>query len=118
MKHSQTLLAFAGFTIAMVSTVARAQAQVPLGFEPWMMEAASSMKTRAEVLAELKQSRADGSIRSTAPDYDFAAASRAMKTRAQVMHELQQARMTGEFAASNAEAHAFDRAPQPLVARR
>lgn len=114
MKHSKTLLAFAGFTIAMGSTVAQAQA---IGFDPWMTEAVS-IKSRAQVRAELQQARADGSIRATAPDYNFAAASPAVKTRAQVMRELQQARATGEYAAANAEANVFDRAPQPLVAGR
>jgi hypothetical protein len=41
-----------------------------------------------------------------------------VKSRAQVMRELQEARATGEFAAANAEAHLFGRAPQPLVAGR
>jgi hypothetical protein len=114
MNHFNTLLALAGFATALGGAAAQAQ---PVGFDPWMIEAVS-MKSRDEVLAELRQARADGSIRATAADYDFAAASPAVKSRAQVMRELQEARATGEFAAANAEAHLFGRAPQPLVAGR
>jgi len=64
-----------------------------------------STKTRAEVVAELAQARANGEVPindATYPDKAIASASVSTKTRADVIEELKQARANGELPISDA----------------
>lgn len=63
-----------------------------------------STKTRAEVMAELKQSQADGSYATARQEVvDPAAGFTGTKTRAQVMAELEQSKADGTYAAMHQE---------------
>ena len=111
--YSATLLAaFAAFALATLGTAAQAQ-----GVNQFIDDA-RSMKSRAEVRAELAQARADGSIRATAANYDFVVATRPQKSRDDVRRELEMARAGGELAEINAEAYGFTGTPMPRVAQR
>ena len=119
MKHKDhklfaatSLAAFAGFALATLGIAAQAQ-----GVNQFIDDAKST-KSRAELHAELAQARADGSIRATAANYDFVAATQAQKSRDDVRRELQVARASGELAAINAEAYGFTGAPIRRVAQR
>ena len=68
-------------------------------------------KTRAQVLAELQQARADGSLDVMSSAYDPFKHMRSLKTRAQVRDELARARASGEIAAALGEPHAFSVEP-------
>ena len=64
-----------------------------------------STKTRAEVIAELQQARANGELPvndATYPDKAIVSAPVSGKTRAQVIDELKQARANGEFPINDA----------------
>lgn len=63
-----------------------------------------STKSRTQVAAELAQARADGTVRATAPGYDFVTPVVSTKTRAEVRAELDAARASGELAQLNSEA--------------
>lgn len=58
-------------------------------------EAVTSTKTRAEVIAELKQARDSGLLAYRDHDYPVALAFASTKTRTEVMAELKQARDSG-----------------------
>ncbi len=62
---------------------------------------AVSQKTRAQVLAELAQARADGSIKAVSAGYIEPAKS--VRTRAEVLAEVRNAKANGEYAALNSE---------------
>lgn len=64
-----------------------------------------STKTRAEVVAELQQARANGELQindATYPDKSIASATVSTKTRAEVIDELKQARANGELPINDA----------------
>jgi Domain of unknown function (DUF4148) len=65
---------------------------------------AVSNKTRAQVAQQLAQARLDGTVRATAPGYDFVKPVASTKTRAEVRAELDAARASGEFADLNSPA--------------
>jgi hypothetical protein len=63
----------------------------------------SSVKTRAQVQAELAQAKADGSIKVWSTTYNPLTKFQSTKTRQQVVAELQAAREDGEYATLNSE---------------
>ncbi|KAF1036274.1 MAG: hypothetical protein GAK35_04096 [Herbaspirillum frisingense] len=64
---------------------------------------ASQGKTRAQVIEELKQARADGSMIISDAEYPRLPAFTSTKTRAQVIAELQQARANGEISVGDVD---------------
>lgn len=75
--------------------------------DEWMNVVSS--KSRSQVLAELAQAQADGSIAATRDGYLEVLASR--RTRAEVRRETLAALRNGEYARLNAEAHDFGDTP-------
>ncbi|MEW6707266.1 MAG: DUF4148 domain-containing protein [Pseudomonadota bacterium] len=65
--------------------------------------AVPSVKTRAQVQAELAQAKADGSIKVWSTTYNPLKVARSVKTRDQVVAELNAARDSGEYAVLNSE---------------
>lgn len=63
----------------------------------------STPKTRAQVIAELVQARANGEISSNDADYPVLPKFVSTKTRAQVIAELAQARANGEMNLNDAD---------------
>ena len=98
MSVSKSLFAVAALSFA---ALAGAQEATP---DTWITEA-KSVKSVAEVRAELAQARADGSIKAVSAGYIEKSAGQ--KTRAEVRAELAAARLSGELAATSAEAYAF-----------
>lgn len=80
--------------VAIMALIAAAgSAMADVAYPP---EAAfTSTKTRAEVIAELKQARENGLMARSDRDYPAAAAFASTKTRAEVIAELKQARKDG-----------------------
>jgi len=76
--------------------------------DAWMQQA--STETRAQVVAELQQARANGEMRAYQPGYIEPAHS--VETRAQVKADLREAIASGEYARINAE---VPRAPNPYL---
>ncbi len=99
--NTRTLIAIATFALAAGSGSAFAQ---EAGSDAWMN--AATGKTRAEVMAELKQARADGSIRAASAGYLNPVVSQ--KSRDQVRNEALAAARSGELARVDAEAWLFD----------
>jgi hypothetical protein len=105
--NARTLIALATFAIAASAGTAFAQEATP---DSWGEVA--STKSRAQVLAELKQARADGSIKAGGAGYLNPIVSQ--KSRDTVRAEAVAAARSGELARIDAEAYAFDgrRAPE------
>lgn len=99
--NTRSLLAIVTFAIAGASGTAFAQEATS---DAWMN--AASTKTRADVLAELKQARADGSIKAGGAGYLNPIVSQ--KSRADVRAEVLAAARSGELERLDAEAYAFD----------
>ena len=70
---------------------------------PDTYNAVPSVKTRAQVQAELAQAKQDGSIKVWSITYNPLTKLVSTKTRGQVASELQAAREDGEYAALNSE---------------
>ena len=85
-----------------------------------------SVKTRAQVQAELAQATADGSIKVWSTTYNPLTKFQSVKTRDQVVSELKAAQASGEYAVLNSEdsgSFALAQAPRkagvsPTLARR
>lgn len=107
--NTRTLIALATFAIAASAGNAFAQEATS---DAWMNVV--STKTTAQVAAELKQARADGSIKAVSAGYVNPIVSQ--KSRAEVRAEAVAAARSGELARIDAEAHSFDlqRAASPL----
>lgn len=99
--NTRTLIALATFALAAGTGSAFAQ---EAGSDAWMN--AQSGKTRAEVMAELKQARADGSIRAASAGYLNPLVS--STTREDVRSQTLAAARSGELARVDAEAWLFD----------
>ena len=109
MKTTQQLIVAAVF--AAFGAGAMAQEATP---DTWI-SAATASKSRDQVKAELAQARKDGSIKSSAANYDFVGRTAATKTRDQVRAEVAAARASGEYEALNSEAYAFRSVPPAPV---
>ena len=96
--NTRTLIAIATFAVAGSAFAQEATS------DAWMDAAAT--KTRAQVGAELKQARADGSIKAASAGYLPTVT--VSKTRAEVRAEVLAAARSGELARIDAEAYAFD----------
>lgn len=110
--NARTLIALATFAVAASAGNAFAQEATPDGWSDVV-----STKTRAQVMAELKQARADGSIKAGGAGYLNPIVSQ--KSRADVRGEVLAAARSGELARIDAEAYAFDGriAPAPAATR-
>ena len=100
MKNSLIALALA--SASLLPLAASAQEATP---EPAQ---AASLKSRADVTAELYGARKNGEMKVVRAGY-IGEAPAAPRSRADVMAELQQARSSGELAKLQAEAQSFDR---------
>jgi hypothetical protein len=109
--NTRNILALAAIAFAAASGSAFAQEATADG---WMN--ATSTKTRADVMAELKQARADGSIRAVSAGYLNPIVGQ--KTRAEVRAEVLAAARSGELQRVDAEAYAFDGQVTPAAATR
>lgn len=109
--NTRNILALATFALAAASGSAFAQEATS---DAWMN--ASSTKTRADVVAELKQARADGSIKAVSAGYLNPIVSQ--KSRADVRAEVLAAARSGELERLDAEAYAFDGQRVPAQATR
>ena len=109
--NTRNILALATFAIAAASGSAFAQEATS---DAWMN--AASTKTRADVMAELKQARADGSIKAVSAGYLNPIVSQ--KSRADVRAEVLAAARSGELERLDAEAYAFDGQRAPAQATR
>ena len=101
MSLSKIAASALALSFVVAAGVASAQEATP---DTWITEA-KSVKSVAEVRAELAQARADGSIKAVSAGYIEKSAGQ--KTRAEVRAELAAARLSGELAATSAEAYAF-----------
>ena len=108
--NTRTLISLATFALAASAGSAFAQEATS---DAWMN--AVSTKTRAQVMAELKQARADGSIKAVSAGYVPTLVSQ--KSRAEVHREVLAAARSGELARIDAEAWLFDGRPAPAVLR-
>jgi hypothetical protein len=108
--NTRTLIALATFALAAGTGSAFAQ---EAGSDAWMN--AQSGKTRAEVLAELKQARADGSIRAASAGYLNPLVG--STTREAVRSQTLAAARSGELARVDAEAWLFDGMPADSATR-
>lgn len=100
MRFVKQLIAAAA--IATVAGGAMAQEAEP---DTWLNVALT--KTRAQVMAELKQARHEGTVEASKEGYDFIGRSVAMKSRDQVRAELFAARASGEFDVINGPVYNF-----------
>jgi hypothetical protein len=113
--NAKSLIAAATAAVALMGAAsAFAQEATP---DTWINEAAST-KSRADVNAELRQARRDGTSKFGSAGY--MERSDAGRTRLQVQAEVIAARRSGELAEINAEAHAFGTpsAPSALAGRK
>jgi hypothetical protein len=76
---------------------------------------AAATKSRAQVLTELAQARADGSIKAVGAGY--LPTLKVSQPRADVRAALEQARATGELAALNSEVYEYTRPATVRLAR-
>lgn len=105
--NTRTLIAIASFAIAGSAFAQEASS------DAWMN--AASTKSRAQVQAELKQARADGSMKTMSAGYLNPVLN--AKSRDAVRAETLAAARSGELARIDAEAASFDRAPAGSATR-
>jgi hypothetical protein len=107
--NTRTLIALATFAVAASAGTAFAQEATPDNWNDVV-----STKTRAQVLAELKQARADGSIKAGSAGYLNPIVSQ--KSRDEVRGEVLAAARSGELSRIDAEAYGFDGRRAPVQA--
>ena len=105
--NTRTLIALATFAVAGSAFAQEATSDAWTNIE--------STKTRAQVMVELKQARADGSIKSVSAGYVPSIVSQ--KTRAEVRNEVLAAARSGELDRIDAEAWMFDGQRAPSTVR-
>lgn len=108
--NTRNILAIATFALAAGGSAFAQEATS----DAWMD--AASTKSRADVMAELKQARADGSIRAVSAGYLNPIVSQ--KSRADVRAEVLAAARSGELQRVDAEAYAFDGQVSPAATTR
>lgn len=105
--NARTLIAIASFAVAGSAFAQEATS------DAWMN--AASTKNRTEVLADLQQARADGSIKALGAGYLNPVIGQ--RSREAVRAEVLAAARNGELDRLNAEAFAFDAAPAAKTTR-